>query len=121
MKAAVILTMAFAILSPGAALGEDTPWVADEHTALLLHLDGDANDSSANRIQGQVKGPAQWADGRFGKALALDGSSAVLIPAAGPLYVGESNWTLEFWMKPGKQTAVAASVLAALARRPVGS
>ena len=68
-------------------------WLFDEGS-------GDAaNDSSGKGNKGTIHGGAEWVDGKFGKALSLDGSDDyVEIPHDDSLMVGGGH-TIAFWVK----------------------
>lgn len=83
----------------------------DKDTVLLLRLDGDARDESGCGNNGTTLGQVQWAEGRSGKALALEGKGGVEIPGATSLTIGEGSWTIEAWIKPAKVQPAHAQIL----------
>ena len=82
--------------------------------AMLLFDDGggtDAEDSSGMDNHGIIHGDAKWVDGKFGKALSLDGSDDyVLIEHDESLNVGEEH-TIAFWCKLSKVPADGMAVI----------
>ncbi|MEO6908072.1 MAG: DUF4838 domain-containing protein [Abditibacteriaceae bacterium] len=89
-----------------------TAFTSDDHTALLLHLDGNVTDSSQWGIGSSVGGKPQWTDGRFGQALKFDGNTLVAVPGVSTLHVGDRSWTVEAWIKPDKDQPIWSYVLA---------
>ncbi len=107
-----ILSVALLLFAPFGSFAGNVPagpaaHQPDRQTALLLHLDGDARDSSGAEGHGEVKGRHAWAEGRFGKSLRLEGQGGVVIAPSGALHVGSQSWTVECWFKPdpGQQGA----------------
>ncbi|MBP7830399.1 MAG: choice-of-anchor D domain-containing protein, partial [Kiritimatiellae bacterium] len=80
-------------------------FVADSYTKLLLHFDGNVNDSSGTgktvTNNGVVPGTALPAGMAGGGALYLDGSGDYLtIPDSDDFFFGTNDWTLDLWWKP---------------------
>ncbi len=92
-NAGVLLLTAMAI-SAG-AMAKEPPYKPDAHTGALLHLDGDARDAGGAENDGQLRGKAIWAEGKFGKALALDGEGGAVIRGSGTTYVGLKLWVYD--------------------------
>ena len=88
------------IWSAAMAAAQERPFAPDAETSLLLHLDGDAGDAGGAENHGRVQGPVAWAEGRFGKALSLDGRGGVVIDGSGATHVGRRSWTVECWFRP---------------------
>jgi hypothetical protein len=78
----------------------NAPWRGDRDSVLLLHLDGDTADTSGCGNHGQAIGEIRWGEGKFGKALALDGKSGVEIQPSESLTIADQSWTVEAWIKP---------------------
>ncbi len=88
------------IWSAVTAAAQEGPFAPDAETSLLLHLDGDAGDAGGAENHGRVQGPVTWGEGRFGKALSLDGRGGVVIDGSGATHVGRRSWTVECWFRP---------------------
>jgi concanavalin A-like lectin/glucanase superfamily protein len=78
-------------------------------TVLLLTLDQGkgkvVNDSSGHAHHGRIRGHAKWVDGKFGKALALDGKGHVDLGRPAKLDFGKkTDFTVECWVKVAKDT-----------------
>ncbi|MDE0638389.1 MAG: LamG domain-containing protein [Candidatus Poribacteria bacterium] len=75
----ISLSFSFMIIQTEAAIDPETlvgAWLFDEGKGDV------AEDLSGSKLDGTLKGAPKWVDGKFGKALELDGSSAyVEIPA----------------------------------------
>jgi len=93
-------------------------WIINSHAAneLVLHLSFDegagsvAKDSSKFKNDCTLKGNPQWIDGRFGKALELDGATSGEVPDSDSLDLTDAM-TIEAWVKlygggEGTQSAV---------------
>ncbi len=83
------------LMQTGTAMGEIS------RTGLVTewHFDGDAKDSSGNGIDGTIYG-ATFVDGKFGKALALNGINDNVDFGTGgdKLDFGTGDFSIEFWM-----------------------
>ncbi len=64
-----------------------------------------AKDSSENGNDGTLMNKPKWVDGKFGKALAFDGSNYVQVAHADNLTM-TNEITVEFWFKTGKKMSV---------------
>ena len=75
----VCLSFSFMVIQTEAAFDPETltgAWLFDEGKGDV------ASDASGNELDGALNGKAKWVDGKFGKALEFDGSSAfVEVPA----------------------------------------
>jgi len=72
----------------------------------VYHLAGDANDSGALMLDGELSGPYP-AEGRIGGGLGLDGvSDHVLISPDPPLLQGVQGMSLEAWVRPAPASGV---------------
>jgi hypothetical protein len=71
-------------------------WTMDEGSGK------DIGDASGNGNKGEIIGGADWADGKFGKALDFDGSSGyVEIPFDESMrLINQGDFTLAAWFKP---------------------
>jgi hypothetical protein len=71
------------------------PYEPDEHTSLLLHLDG-----SLAGAQGEAATASEiaFAAGRYGQGVMLDETDTLTYPAAGNL--ADSRGSIEFWLRP---------------------
>jgi hypothetical protein len=106
MKRVTILCAIACILWPfralAAASNPTAPFVPDEHTLLLYHFDEGqgtaAKDSSGRGCDGEIRG-AQWAEGRFGKALRFDGVDESVFRQSLPAVQGLKRLTVECWFK----------------------
>lgn len=86
------------------------PFVPDDHTLLLYHFDDGqgtvAKDAGKGGYDGDVQG-AQWADGRFGKALRFNGKGDRVFRQATEAFAGLRQITFECWFNqetiPGRQ------------------
>jgi hypothetical protein len=63
----------------------------------LFDKDGDTADVSGNGHNGSIEGNIKWVDGKFGKAVDLDGNSFVLIEHANDMDL--EKFTLMAWVK----------------------
>jgi len=64
----------------------------------LWHLDGNANDSSGNNLNGTVSpSGASFVSGKFGQALSVDGTGYVQVPDS--TLLEPSEITVEAWVK----------------------
>lgn len=106
------LGLAFPLLVRAA---EETPYTADRDTVLLLRFDGDARDASGCGNDGKVIGDAMWAEGRFGKALSVQGKGGVTVNGSESLTIADRNWTVEAWIKPAKEQGAHAPIVAGFA------
>ena len=86
--------------APARAALPTAPWTGDRDSVLLLHLDGDPADSSGCGNHAQPIREVRWGDGRFGKALALDGKGGLEIAPSESLTIADQSWTVEAWIKP---------------------
>lgn len=98
-----IMLCVLIIFSCSLIYGLEKPFVSDKNTVLLLHLDGNAEDSS--NIKNNVKSKnIVWADnGKFGKCAYFNGKNGLIIRSSGALHIGERSWTFEVWIKPEKE------------------
>jgi hypothetical protein len=71
------------------------PYKADGHTLLLLHLDG-SYDGAKGEV-GTANG-TEFAAGRFGQGVLVDGSDALTYPATGNINADQG--AVEFWLHP---------------------
>jgi len=71
------------------------PYEDDDHTLLLLHLDG---GYSATRGEPGTAVGTGFAPGRYGQGVLIDGSDTLTYTAAGN--VNAEQGALEFWLKP---------------------
>lgn len=80
----------------------------DAHTVVLLHLDEGAGeiarDAGPLNNHGNIRGGAQWVEGKFGKALVLNGNNQA-VDLAGERsqpacydFGTSTDFTIEFWM-----------------------
>ena len=83
----------------------------DKDLVLLLHLDGDASDSSGCGNNGSVIGEVKWVEGKQGKALSIDGKGGVLIPKSESLTIADQSWTIEVWIKPSSNQPTHSPIL----------
>jgi len=85
------------LITPGYAFKENivAAWTMDEGSGKTVHDVANGND-------GELKGGAEWVDGKFGKALSFDGSSGyVEIPFNESLKViNQGDFTLAAWFMP---------------------
>ncbi len=81
----------------------DSAYTPDERTMVLLHFDGDARDAGQWENHGDVQGECDWAEGRFGRCLSLNGKGGVILRGNGTTHVGGRSWTVECWIKPDRQ------------------
>ncbi|MDQ1318479.1 MAG: hypothetical protein QG588_2141 [Candidatus Poribacteria bacterium] len=63
----------------------------------LFDKDGDTTDVSGKGHDGKVEGNVKWVDGKFGKAVELDGNSFVLVDHANDMNL--EKFTLMAWVK----------------------
>lgn len=94
MRAIIIFFVAALILA-GTVMGE----IPRNGLVGEWHFDGDAKDSSGSGNDGTIYG-GTFADGKFGKALALNGgnSYADFGEGSGKLDFGTGPFSIEFWM-----------------------
>jgi len=85
-------------------------YTPDEKTVVLLHLDGNSQDSSGCENNGTEK-DVTWTEGKFGQAGYFHGQSGISFRATGSLYVGNNSWTVEAWIKPEKQQPTHATII----------
>lgn len=99
--------MMFLIVSNSAINIEDS-------VTILLFDEGNGNsaqDSSGNENNGTIHGGGEWVNGRFGKALKLDGTDDYIeIPHDASLNVGGEH-TIAFWCKLSKVPAAGMAVV----------
>ncbi len=93
----------FFTLFPASCVNAQTAFTPDDDTALLLHFDGDTANSSNRHIATRPGGEARFVAGKFGQALALDGTQIVTAADDTALHIGEQSWTFEAWFKPEKE------------------
>jgi hypothetical protein len=95
MARALLLFLVAPLMLAGIAIGE----IPTNGLVAEWHFDGDAKDSSGNGIGGTGYGTT-FVDGKFGKALALNGgtSYADFGEGGGKLDFGTGPFSLEFWM-----------------------
>ena len=78
---------------------EDTPVppVGDANTVLLMHFDGNVNDSSLlpNTV---TNNGLTFTSGYFGSAGSFDGSSRYASVQNAIVFNPNANWTIEFWV-----------------------
>lgn len=72
---------------------------ADDAVRLLLHLDGDTANATAD-MRILTTGSLQWQPGAKGQALSLDGKSGLHIWQHPALHVGDQSWTMQCHIKP---------------------
>ncbi len=92
LKLAGLLAVALAAL-------QDPPKNAD----LVLHLkfDDQKTDDAAGGAAGKIVGKVEWAEGKVGGALKLDGSGHVDVPNSAAVdKVQAESYTLAAWFKP---------------------
>ena len=89
-----VLTIGLLILSPQLVSAKTVAlWLCDEGSGQTLI------DNSGNGHDGTLEGNAGWTDGKFGKALKLNGSpDRVVVPGSANL-TGSDAMTVEFWIK----------------------
>jgi hypothetical protein len=80
-------------LSMQASAGIVGQWLLNETSGTV------AKDTSGNGNDGEIIGKANWANGKFGKALELDGTSTGLKVAPG---LELKNFTAVLWVNSGK-------------------
>jgi len=80
-------------LSMQASAGIVGQWLLDETSGTV------AKDTSGNGNDGEIIGKANWVNGKFGKALELDGTSTGLKVAPG---LELKNFTAVLWVNSGK-------------------
>ena len=80
-------------LSMQASAGIVGQWLLDETSGTV------AKDTSGNGNDGEIIGKANWVNGKFGKALELDGTSTGLKVAPG---LALKNFTAVLWVNSGK-------------------
>lgn len=98
------------MMSPKAVHAADAPtgvYEVDEHTALLLHLDGDIKVANNDQPYFRTVGSLQWQPGptdAAGQSLSLDGKSGFYAPVSAVYQMGQQNqsWTIETYFKPEK-------------------
>jgi len=95
----LILTILQTAVAANAAPG---PHTVDDKTMALLHLDGAADDATG-RARVIVEGNVDWVEGKFGKALRLDGTNGVELLSSAALQPGMRSWVLEAWIKPERE------------------
>jgi len=86
------------------------PYTGDEHTVVLLHLDGNCRDSGGAENDGTEKG-VTWVAGRFGQAGFFDGKAGITFRSSGSLHVGKNSWNIEVWIKPEKEQPTHAVII----------
>ena len=74
-----------------------SPYVPDEGTALLLHCDGEAVDSSPLNLPVECEG-VEWAEGVVGGSMACDGGQRVTIRLSRDFDLSR-GFTLEAWLR----------------------
>jgi hypothetical protein len=81
--------------TPAPACTFGGPYEPDEHTLLLLHLDG-----TYTGAQGEVGATykTEFAAGRHGQGLLMDGTDVLTFAAAGNL--SDTQGAVEFWLRP---------------------
>jgi hypothetical protein len=89
--------------------------VADANTVLLLHFDegqgSEVVDASTNARKAAISG-AQWADGKFGKALRFDGDDDFIDMGGAKStppqfdFDATTDFTVDFWMKTTSEKKV---------------
>ena len=112
--AGLVLLLTGFTVSGHAQAARDTATYAfssDTSTVLLLHFDGNLEDSGWNQLAVTVRGgPPEWMRGRFGQAMSFNGQTVVQIANASTLYVGNHSWTVEAWIKPERSQHTYATV-----------
>ncbi|MEO6906622.1 MAG: DUF4838 domain-containing protein [Abditibacteriaceae bacterium] len=106
-KFAGLLALAFALQAGCSHAAppntQQAPFTADNHTQLLLHLDGNLDDSGPWGIGSTMRsGKEDWVPGQFGQAMNFDGNTLIQQPVLSQLNVGNNSWTVEAWIKPDK-------------------
>lgn len=97
-----IVTATIMILSAGLATCQEPPgpFAPDAHTVLLYHFDEGsgaiAHDASGHGQHGTIQG-AEWAKGRFGRALRFDGVDDCVFLADPHAIRGLKQITVECW------------------------
>lgn len=76
----------------------DKPFIVDEDTLVLLHLDGDHADSS-ERCKSETIKDVEYAPGKFGKAIRTNKGGLSVGPST-VLDFGDRSWMVECWVKP---------------------
>lgn len=85
--------------------GEYSP---DKYTVLLMHFDEgkgpETKDASQEADYGLLKNmdESAWVTGVFGTALSFNGKGYVVLQPSEALNMGEEDFTIEAWVKPGK-------------------
>lgn len=114
-----ILALLVCLVTP-ALLRAAGAFEADEHTALLLHLDGNIETADQSTPNFRTVGSLQWQQGVIGQGLTLDGKSGFSAMLPSVLAMGQKNqsWTLEAWIKPqkAKQNTAIISAIAGYGR-----
>jgi len=93
------LTILLAAFATNAATD---PYTVDDATMTLLHLDGAAEDATG-RVRVRIEGKVDWVEGKFGKALRLDGANGVELRNSAALRPGARSWVIEAWIKPDRR------------------
>jgi hypothetical protein len=79
----------------GEACSYGGPYEVDEHTLLLLHLDGSYDGEQGE--EGSPEGTA-FVAGRYGQGVLIDEGDTLSYPAAGNIAAGQG--AVEFWVRP---------------------
>ena len=92
----MLTDIGYARIDPKTCVGM---WLFDENG------DEDAKDSSENGNNGTIFGDFEWVDGKYGKALELDGESAhvEILPNASLDIIDQI--TIAFWIQPQRVPA----------------
>jgi len=109
MKTTIFTNLVFTLVL--AVLVRAAPFVPDENTVALWHLDGNGDDASGNGNHLSVKTDrVTWVSGKYGQAALMgddpwsgscwnsDGA-AMTAPGSGCTYPGSGDWTVEVWVK----------------------
>jgi len=75
------------------------PYSNDANTALLMHLDGNANDSSTNANNGTAVGSVTYTTGNISsQAAVFTTSSSITVPNSSQFNFGTNPFTVDFWV-----------------------
>ncbi len=93
-------------------VGQMSPVQAVDREGLLLEwrFDGNLEDSSGNQRHGTANGNCQYAPGRTGQSLALDGKQSFVQAKTNLPALGDS-FTIECWVKPAAEQVPYADIL----------
>lgn len=112
MRSTLRLPLVLAVLVVLNIAGGPSSVHADDREGLLLEwrFDGNLDDSSGHQRQGIATGNCQFAPGRTGQSLTLDGKQS-FVQAKSNLPALGDNFTIECWVKPAAEQVPYADIL----------